>query len=259
MTSFLPLFQVTLWGNKCDMSLSIGAEVSQEDNPLLQVETLRPKLLSDNIRETWNTINQTNNMRIDFVLDNAGFELIADLTLAEFILDSNLADVVYLHGKVMPWFLSDTTRNDLDWTLNNLSKSEDTTLAYFGKKWQERFQNGSFVFTEHMFWSFPHDYSLMKSVSPELYNELAKAKLVIFKGDLNYRKITSDRHWDTTTKFETSLRGFHPAPLVCLRAVKVDCVVGLKPGQAESCRKASGDGWWYTGEYAVIQHSAVVA
>jgi hypothetical protein len=240
------------------MSISSLAEMSQHVNPLAQLESLRSHILVDDSQDTWQTIKRPNNNRIDIVLDNAGFELISDLVLAEFLLASNFADAIYLHGKAMPWFVSDVTKHDLDWTLNTLSNCENPTVAYFGKKWQGRLQNGGFVFTEHMFWTLPHDYSLMKLTMPGLYNELGKAKIVVLKGDLNYRKLTGDRHWETTTRFDVALQGFHPAPLVSLRTLKADVQVGLKQGQAEECRAAS-ENWMVTGDYAVIQFSSFVS
>ncbi len=58
---------------------------------------------------------------VDVILDNAGFELVADLCLAMFLLDSGLASKVRLHCKRHPWFVSDTTRSDITRTLKHLS------------------------------------------------------------------------------------------------------------------------------------------
>lgn len=92
----------------------------------------------------------------------------------------------------------------------------------------------------------------MSKVARELYDSFSKSIVVFFKGDLNYRKLVGDRMWPTTTDFKTALEGFAPAPLLALRTLKADVVVGLKPGQAESLTNSCKN-WMVTGDYGVIQ------
>ena len=80
--------------------------------------------------------------------------------------------------------------------------------------------------------NFP--FSMMKKDSPSLYSQLSEANILIFKGDLNYRKLVGDLSWSTETTFLESLQGFNPAPLVALRTLKADVCVGLEDGQAET-------------------------
>lgn len=51
---------------------------------------------------------------IDVILDNSGMELYTDLVLADFLLAAGLAQHVRLHGKALPWFVSDVMTQDLD-------------------------------------------------------------------------------------------------------------------------------------------------
>lgn len=92
----------------------------------------------------------------------------------------------------------------------------------------------------------------MKEVNPTLYNELSKSSLIIFKGDLNYRKLLGDFNWKYAENFQTCLRGFEPTNLVTLRTVKGDLICGLKEGIAEELTLKNSD-WMFTGEFAVIQ------
>jgi hypothetical protein len=75
--------------------------------------------------------------------------------------------------------------------------------------------------------------------------------LVIYKGDLNYRKLVGDRNLSPDSSFSEAVESV-PAPLVALRTLKADVVVGLQPGQAEKIA-ATHKNWMISGEFAVIQ------
>lgn len=92
----------------------------------------------------------------------------------------------------------------------------------------------------------------MREVNQNLYTYLGEAHLVIFKGDLNYRKLLGDMKWDTTDDFLTCLRGFHPTNICTLRTLKADLVCGLPQGKAEELQRLDTE-WMCTGEYGVIQ------
>ena len=78
---------------------------------------------------------------------------------------------------------------------------------------------GSWRIRRDPFWTYPHDFSEMAAAAPELYEELSSSALLIFKGDLNYRKLVGDLEWPVQTSFSRALRGFRPAPLVALRTL----------------------------------------
>ena len=105
---------------------------------------------------------------------------------------------------------------------------------------------------EHEFWTYPHAFYEMKEAEPSLYKELREKILLVFKGDLNYRKLIADINWDFDTPFVKALKGFTPAPLVALRTLKADCVAGLPPGVGEELSRENHD-WMITGEYGLIQ------
>lgn len=111
--------------------------------------------------------------------------------------------------------------------------------------------SGTWTFSAESFWTLPYSYDAMKLIDPELYNTFGGSKLLIFKGDLNYRKLVGDMNWPHTEKFTVALRGFEPAPLVTLRTIKADVVVGLQPGHAEKVAQNDSD-WLLTGKYAVV-------
>lgn len=103
-----------------------------------------------------------------------------------------------------------------------------------------------------LYWCLGKPYSEMFDVDPHLYNELGCSSLIIFKGDLNYRKLAQDINWDPTTPFSEAIGKFHPAPLVTLRTCKADVVCGLGKGLAEQMN-AKYDDWLVSGDFALVQ------
>lgn len=209
----------------------------------------------------WNRLqhcisNCDGRVRLDVVLDNAGFELFTDMCLVDFLCSSNLVQEVYFHLKELPWFVSDATARDIEWTLQTLiSFPDQPLLRHLGFKWQKFIETERWKMTSDPFWTLPHDFSVMNTVAPDLYTTLSQSHLVIFKGDLNYRKLTGDLMWDHTTAFHRALRGFHPTALCSLRTIKAEVVVGLKPLQAEATRNLQ-ENWMTSSDFALIQFYA---
>ncbi|XP_070576604.1 damage-control phosphatase ARMT1-like [Ptychodera flava] len=258
---FSEFVQIALWGNKCDLSISAGIENSQKVSPLAHLQQMKSKILVDGTPQLWQTLQDSRKdakpVRVDIVLDNAGFELFGDLCFAEYLLRSSLADVIHMHYKAMPWFVSDVTLSDFIWTLQTMADDPSPVLSHLGKSWQRRLQDGSWVIKGDIFWTTHYDFSKMKSIAPKLYQDLSESALCFFKGDLNYRKLVGDLNWKHTTPYDVTLRGFHPSAQCSLRALKADLILGLKEGQAEAVEKEYSD-WMISGNFAVIQFSGKV-
>lgn len=111
-----------------DQGLNISAE------PLVQqLKALDSLILVNDLNVVWDALNaNTGSAVIDLVLDNAGLELFGDLCLADLLLECGFANTVNLHVKAMPWFVSDTTPSDLQWTLEMLMNSDDKRLSELG-------------------------------------------------------------------------------------------------------------------------------
>ncbi|XP_056150756.1 damage-control phosphatase ARMT1 [Lampris incognitus] len=255
---FHKLLQVSLWGNKCDLSISAGQENSQKASPIDSLSNLQPFILVDNSDMVLSALvsaqkpEQPGKTRVDIVLDNAGFELVTDLVLADFLVTSGLAHKVCFHGKSIPWFVSDVTANDFRWTIRQTMAANHKWMSKSGYEWQSYVREGVWSYHDHPFWTLPHEFCDMPVDAPDLYATLQGADLILFKGDLNYRKLTGDRYWDHTISFNTALRGFGPAPLCSLRTLKANVQVGLQPGQGEKLSSKDPD-WMTNGKYAVIQ------
>lgn len=275
--TFRQLIKLNLWGNRCDLSITSGKQVKPTGNAFDQVMDLEEKLLIDGTAAVWQALDSACSEGIvDIVFDNAGYELYTDLILAEYIIDKGLAAKVRFYPKAIPWFISDVMEHDYHWTLQFLAEHPDAVLSELGKKWQRLTQEGKFELSplEH-FWTSPYEFYRMPEVNPQLYQRLKEAQLVIFKGDLNYRKLLGDFSWDSTESFETCLRGewgqhlgtlrvlfissscpgFRPSNLCTLRTVKADLICGLGAGVAEQLF-AKDKEWMLTGEYGVIQFAS---
>lgn len=251
--SFTRILKLDLWGNRCDLSISAGKEIKQNGNPFLQIDTLNPFILVDRSKDIWNCIiNGGSNQTIDFILDNAGYELFTDLVLAGFLLDNQLASKIRFHIKAIPWFISDVNAFDFHWTIKTMAEHEDVNLSSFGKKLDAYKNAGKIVLIENeYFWTGPCEFYRMKEVDCKLYDDLSTADLLIFKGDLNYRKLLGDFNWSFDSTFETVLRGFRPTNLCALRTVKADIVCEVDLNVSNELSK-NDPMWMETGQYGCI-------
>ena len=189
----------------------------------------------------------------DIINDNSGYELLVDFILADFILEHNLAPKIHFQVKSIPWFISDVLTTDFNWILEKLRSSDDEQLSITGEKWTNYVKDGKFVLIEPTsdFWTGPYEFFRMETVDKKLYDHLAEAQLLIFKGDLNYRKLLGDINWKPETDFPTSLKEFRPTNVCSLRTVKADLISGIKLGVAEALKKADPK-WMQTGKYGTI-------
>ncbi|KAK0093970.1 hypothetical protein PV326_012205 [Microctonus aethiopoides] len=256
--NLINLLKLNLWGNRCDLSLSGGSIDAHEGiNPIEQLKMFDKYILIDDSVTVWNLLNkqsvETKNQDviIDIVLDNAGYELFTDMCLAVFLMTKNLAQKIRFYVKSIPWFISDTMKKDFIWLIDNMKNSSAIYVRELGEKCWNYIENGQWTIEVESFWTEPYDFSEMKHNSPELYAKLSEAKLIIFKGDLNYRKLLGDINWMYETNLATALRGFKPTNIVTLRTIKADLIVGL------SCEKATElfkkqENWMTTGQYGLI-------
>ena len=89
-----------------------------------------------------------------------------------------------------------------------LGDHQHLTLSNFlaGSRWKNYVSVGDWEILVDPFWTYPHVYSEMEGCDPQLYAALAQANMLIFKGDLNYRKLVGDINWETTASFKTALQ-----------------------------------------------------
>ncbi|KAI5962738.1 HRT2 [Candida theae] len=271
---FTEFIDISLWGNATDLSLLAG-NVTLEDIKSVQGAEVRKKneekILVNDLSTAWDEsgLNQGNVSRIDIVLDNSGFETFADLMLSLFLLDSGLTQSVHLHCKEIPWFVSDTMPKDFDDLIAQLKDSsffpqihnqDPQAIELVSSKIESYYKSNKLVVQHHPFWTLDYNYWSIPEFK-DLYSDLCQSQLIIFKGDLNYRKLTGDLQWPKTTSFATAIQQLATSglPILSLRTCKADVVVGLPEGVNEKLIKEYkdagnevGEFWSSSGKWAVI-------
>ncbi len=236
------------WGNQADLSLWPADDSDSPARP--GDDLLTENLLVDHAEPISRYLikNAERSQRVDFVLDNGGLELAYDLALADFLLRYEIARVVHLHTKPFPTYVSDATTGDVLSMLDYLGKAPDQPIRNLAQRLFRNIQNGNLILKDDFYWTFPLSGWELPSA---LKNELQKSDLIVSKGDANYRRWMGDRHWSFTTPLEGVL-SYLPAPLALMRVLKSNCLIGIKPGQAESVGGKDPD-WLYDGKWGVIQ------
>ncbi len=246
-TSLIALLYFALWGNRADLSLwPINSEKSEESRQEIHLE--QTHILVDDTSLIADRVANFDGVRIDFIVDNAGFELVCDLCLADFLLASNAAGIVYLHLKSHPTFVSDATIRDVHDTLEVLATDEDGEVQSLAHRLQDHIAQGRLLCRENLFWTAPLVFWEMPE---ELRTELAQSRLILSKGDANYRRCLGDRKWPFTTSFQDIVCYF-PAPFVALRTLKSELAAGLQSDQVETLNHEDPQ-WLTNGQWGVIQ------
>ncbi|KAF2087591.1 venom protein 2 [Saccharata proteae CBS 121410] len=291
---FMEMCEICLWGNATDLSLLTN--LSYEDIQKLQGAKARKaaekNIIANDLDAAFNLLvdaqkSGKQERRVDIVLDNAGFELFVDLILAGYLLSAGLATNVVLHPKSIPWFVSDVIPKDFGDLLNALadpqafyssltedekhadkvpqplSEKEVEELSFLFQRWSGFHSEGQLTIRPNRFWTEAGSYWRLPKTAPTLYDDLKESELVLFKGDLNYRKLTGDAAWDPTTPFVDAIGPLGPESgvrVLALRTCKADVVVGLPHGEDERLRATEGGGgdsgarkWAWSGKWAVVQ------
>jgi len=240
---FTEMAEICLWGNATDLSLL--TTLSYEEIQKLQGAKARKEsekhVLVNELGDAFDVLERARRekkeeRRVDIVLDNAGFELFVDLVLAGYLVAAGLATEVVLHPKCIPWFVSDVVPNDFAQLLQAmqdpkafyegeggdaetgvtpLSDEDVRNVKFLFDHWSGLHQDGKMILRPNWFWTGPGDFWRMPHAAPDLYEDLKESELVLFKGDLNYRKLVGDVSHHTLS------------PQICVRANWIDRQCGM--------------------------------
>lgn len=256
---FTEMCEVCLWGNATDLSLLTS--LTYEDIQKLQGSQARlaaeQNILANDLPAAYahllaakqDPAKKGKDRRVDIILDNAGFELYVDLILAGYLLSSGLATTVVLHPKSIPWFVSDVLPADFAALLNALAAprrfyetaSEEETLhgkvpealtdkevgelEFLFAEWSRFHAEGMLMLRPNRVWTGPGSFWRLPEEAKEVVEDLREGELVVFKGDLNYRKLVGD----VSAPFFSSL-----TPVMSTRYPRLTQTGGLGPDDAVS-------------------------
>jgi hypothetical protein len=227
----------SLHGNRADLGFQLLAG---------RADSAHAPLMADDSAALEGFLTAHAPIRVTFVLDNAGRELLSDLVLADHLFTSGLASDIVLHTKPYPYFTSDATATDVGDCLRRLRKLPGEA----GDRLHEAAADGRLGIRTHPFHAAPLSFHDMPA---DLADDLA-AGLTIFKGDLNYRRLVGDRDWDPAGSFQDAV-AYLPGPAAALRTLKSEVVLGVSPDRLSDLPAD----WRISGHNALIQASADVA
>lgn len=268
---FILATQLALWGNKMDLSLW-PADVSASNVDIFTdiLQAAKMNLLHDDTavladyclptqlqRHNKNTTGGgSGDGHVDIIVDNAGFELVTDLALAQYLIESKIAKVVTFQLKSHPTFVSDALEKDLIETVryyaDDLDAAKYPACVAAGRQWRQLLQSNQWQCREHNFWVQP--WAMWDMPEPLRKDFANRCDLVFVKGDANYRRLLGDRTWDgTADSFADVVGCYFPAPVCALRTLKAEIACGMDAAQIERAKALDPQHWMTSGRFGVVQ------
>lgn len=240
------LLALNLWGNQSDLSLFPAKDGDLIDTEF-HINLHDEKIIHDHRKQIVNWWQSNPVKTADIILDNAGYELIADLVLAYYLLKSELVERVFLHVKAHPTFVSDATMTDVIDALSYLSRYKDSIVVKFAQEMMSFIGYNIFVL-DSFYWNSP---LVGWEIPKTLAEHFAASDLVINKGDANYRRWLGDLMWPSEAALSQILNYF-PAPIILLRTLKSELITDLDPSSIREYERQD-DKWMVDGKWGIIQ------
>lgn len=228
-----------LWGNRGDLSNldEFDSDMSPQSD----------QIMLNQAEKAYNFLLEKP-AKIAYFFDNAGKELFYDLAFVDLLLNTGLASSITGYFKNQPFFVSDATPEDLQKTLNLLDSSSMRDSQQLSQRIIEainssalRIETPPFLTTSRMYRDLPT--ALRKGISTH--------DLAIFKGDVNYRRLFGDRHWEPTTPVEDA-GGYFPTSFLSLRTLKAELILGISSETLKTIEKNGEPDWLINGKRGMI-------
>jgi len=227
-----------LWGNRADLGFRFGSTAGLGGAG-------SARIIVDDSAGLWAALSSAS--RVVVVTDNAGRELLADLTLIDHLLQHCRVGSISLHLKPHPYYVSDATTPDVVACLRRLAATPGSA-SELAHRLHAAIGEGKVSLYTHEFYCAPWSYHRMPA---DLAAQFGRASLTILKGDLNYRKLVGDRAWPPTAPF-TDVASYFPGTVAALRTLKSDVITGLDLSTVVGL-DASGQPWRTDGSHGLIQ------
>jgi len=231
------LLVAALWGNRVDLSYAVGVAFGAAGDSA-------DLLCDESARAAEQLLVPGGDVHV--VTDNMGSELSMDLVLADALI-TRAGARVSLHVKMHPTFVSDAVAADV-WSLLAAFCTRGAAEAALGARLRQAFRAQRLRVLPDQFWNGPR---FLWDRPLRLGREIDGATAVVLKGDANYRRAVGDALWPVGTTF-AGATGYLPAPLVALRTLKSDAIVGLSADEISRLDAADRD-WRINGRRGVIQ------
>ena len=263
------MIYVSLWGNRADLSIwaAEDAEKAAGEYESENEDEDKKALLTDdsNALCAYLLSGELKDKSVSLIVDNAGFELVCDLALADAL--TAVCNKVVLRVKAHPTFVSDATFEDI-WEhvefLESASirgsknskeeKGKDIEARRkMASRWKSHLLSGRWVIEPDFAWCQPQPFwDLPELAQASLSSELNNTGLTIIKGDANYRRLLGDRLFDHSKDAFEDVVAYFPSPMVALRSLKSELGCGMSREKCENAKKARKD-WMTCGMYGVVQ------
>ncbi len=231
--SIVHLLRWSVMGNIADLSQYAIPEADQVS--LLMDESNTAEALLDSCPN-----------QIDYVFDNAGMDVLADLLLIRRI--SRHCARIVAHVRPWPMFVSDMTMTDITHLIGELTASPIATVQTLGEDITRLLHQNQLVLRASPALGLPICFCEDETL---VHKTFENSELVLFKGDLNYRYFAGDRRWPHTTEKQFFFERFGRSA-VCLRMLKSEVLVGL-PADIAAQTLQLPSGWLTSGRHGVIQ------
>lgn len=230
----------SLWGNQSDLS---NLEIYQKGS-----DPQTEKFLFDQSHQAYANLFSKKPQKIAYFLDNVGSELYFDLAFIDYLLQNDFAQSITLYLKNQPFFVSDAMPKDLNKTIDVISSSSSTKNKSLANRITNAIKSGSIRLETPPFFTTSRSFFEMPEA---LKHQLTRHDLTILKGDVNFRRLVGDRHWNPTTSFRHAASYFY-TPLLSLRTLKSELILGLSKDKLNRLESEAEKDWLINGKRGMI-------